>query len=112
MFLWALIPVYTQKGSVNLTMALSALVVLFVAISRIFLGVHYLSDVSVAFLVTYLLFAICVWSFGLTWRGIAKKYGDEEYDEYEDEFEDEYEPKPRKSRRRQTKDYDEYEDED
>lgn len=113
LFLWALIPVYTQKGSVNLTMALSALVVLAVAISRIFLGVHYLSDVSAAFLVTYLLFAICVWSFGLTWRGIAKKYGDDDYDEYEDEFEEEEdEPKPRKSRRRRVKDYDEYEDEE
>ncbi len=115
LFLWALIPVYTQKGSVNFTMALSSVVVLVVAISRIFLGVHYLSDVSMAFLITFTLFAICVWGFGLSWRGIQKKFGDEDeddYDEYEDEFEEEpvEEPKPSR-RRRRKKDYDD-EDED
>lgn len=66
LFLWALIPVYTQKGSVDLTMAIALILTVAGMVSRLVMGAHFLSDVSAGYLITFLLFAICCWSFGLT----------------------------------------------
>lgn len=65
LFLWALIPVYTQKGNENLVMG-TALVLSWIAmISRLILGAHFLSDVSAGYLITFSLFALSCWYFGL-----------------------------------------------
>lgn len=65
LFLWALIPVYTQKGNENLIMGASLVLSWITMISRLVLGAHFLSDVSMGYLITFSLFAFSCWYFGL-----------------------------------------------
>lgn len=69
LFLWALIPVYTQKGNENLVMGLALVMSWFTMFSRMVVGAHFLSDVSAGYLITFALFAGCCWFFGLTQGG-------------------------------------------
>lgn len=66
LFLWALIPVYTQKGNENIVMGLALVLSWFTMFSRLVVGAHFLSDVSAGYLITFSLFAGCCWFFGLT----------------------------------------------
>lgn len=82
LFCWALIPVFTGKGSTGACMGAALVLTLITAFSRLVLGNHFLSDVSVGFLITYLLFAVCVWSFRLAGRS-ASVYDEDDEDDYE-----------------------------
>lgn len=66
LFLWALIPVYTRKGSTNAWMAAAMIVSWAGMFSRLVMGAHFLSDVCAGYLITFTLFAICCFAFGLT----------------------------------------------
>ncbi len=66
LFLWALIPVYTQKGNENVVMGLALVLSWFTMLSRLVVGAHFLSDISAGYLITFSLFAGCCWFFGLT----------------------------------------------
>ncbi|MBD5424507.1 MAG: phosphatase PAP2 family protein [Allobaculum sp.] len=66
LFLWALIPVYTQKGNENIVMGLALVLSWFTMFSRLVVGAHFLSDISAGYLITFSLFAGCCWFFGLT----------------------------------------------
>ncbi len=88
LFLWALIPVFTHKGSVNATMAIAMIVSWFGMFSRLVMGAHFLSDVSAGYLVTFILFTICCFAFGLTKGDPSRKSSyDDEFD-VEDDDED------------------------
>ncbi len=73
LFLWALIPIYTQKGNENVVMALALVLSWFTMFSRLIVGAHFLSDVSAGYLITFGLFAGCCWFFGLTRGGLKVK---------------------------------------
>lgn len=88
LFLWALIPVFTGKGSSNLAMALSLILGMVTAASRMVLGAHFLSDVAMGYLITFVIFAICCWCYHLT-RGPEEEYDYDDDDVYDDEY-DEY----------------------
>lgn len=66
LFLWALIPVFTKKGNENVILTICLIVTLIGMVSRMILGAHYLSDVCAGYLITFLLFSLCCWFFGLT----------------------------------------------
>lgn len=83
LFVWALIPIFTNKGSVHFSMIVSTVLSIATFVSRMVLGAHFLSDVCAGFLITYLLFAICCWVFKLT-----RKNPDDDYDDDDDEYED------------------------
>lgn len=80
LFLWALIPVFTKKGSVNFMMLIAFVLTVATCASRMVLGAHFLSDVCAGFFITYLIFAICVWSLHLSGHS-----DDDYYDDYDDE---------------------------
>lgn len=65
LLVWALIPVFTQKGSSSVWLAIALVFSLLTAFSRMVLGNHFLSDVSMGFLIPVVLFSICVWCFKL-----------------------------------------------
>lgn len=85
LFLWALIPIFTNKGSVHLSMIIASILSIATMASRMVLGAHFLSDVCAGFAITYLLFAICCWAFKLT----RKNPDEDEY--YDDEYEEDLE---------------------
>lgn len=85
LFLWALIPVFTGKGSTNLAMALSLILTMVTAASRMVLGAHFLSDVCMGYLITFILFAICCWCYHLT---RAPEEDDDDY--YDDDYDEDY----------------------
>lgn len=80
LFVWALIPCFTKKGSVTLAMIVAYAGTLATMFSRLVVGQHFLSDVSAGFLITFILFCLCCWIFGLT-RHDESMY---EYDDDED----------------------------
>lgn len=84
LFVWALIPLFTNKGSVHLSMIIAFVLSIATMASRMVLGAHFLSDVCAGFAITYLLFAICCWAFKLTRKNPDDEY-DDEYDDYEDD---------------------------
>lgn len=83
LFVWALIPCFTKKGSVTLAMLIAFTGTIATMASRLVMGAHFISDVSAGFLITFILFCLCCWAFRLTRH-------DDSYYEYddEDEFED------------------------
>lgn len=103
LFVWALIPCFTKKGSVSLAMILAFLGVGVTMFGRLVAGAHFLSDVSAGFLVTFILFCLCCWCFGLTRH-------DESMYEYDDD--DELEERTSSSASRRSRRASRYDDED
>lgn len=107
LFVWAIIPCFTKRGSVSLAMIVAYLGSLAVMGSRMVRGAHFLSDISVGFLITFVLFCICAWAFGLT------RYDDSQYEyEDEDDFEERTSRPSKSSRSRKAARHDDFDEEE
>lgn len=75
--------------------------------SRMVRGAHFLSDISVGFLITFVLFCICARAFGLT------RYDDSQYEyEDEDDFEERTSRPSKSSRSRKAARHDDFDEEE